>query len=772
MANTTRTYTGNGVTTLYPVDFTLGYVSKDYVYVYLVGSEYTDQLSYNWIDDTQIELTAPVEDGVEFIIRRVVPRGTLVNDYEDGAILREQNLDDSFRQGLMVQEEVADGFFTVGANATLMNGDLDMRGHQILSLPDPVDDNDPIRLKDLLAYDPSLSEGIQGLLSVTEELLHVDADTVLYTFPAAQPINGSAFYIRSVDGDTGTKLIQGFDYVLRPDIGAYTLELLRSWNTGSLLQRVYNSFSGATAFSSSSNKPVFSSVAEAQVALTFATGYEVVIPSLGNARYILRDNTYIALDGDITRSDGKVWELQPTSKSEWSVLWFGAAPDPTDTVVQDTFFEAAAQRVGDDGTVLVPTGRYKLATATTVATQWNLAPNSEIIGLGGVDPTFVTDTTNLTGSMIRHQRNAKTSVMFVGETDYATQKARTGETTGVRGTVAAITACSHVGNGGLFGGSVASKSNTANQACIGITGVVVNDNTTINRTAWASYLEAIQEVGAGGNTFTLEGAVVNKNPTVQTTPNTQPAYGAGVTAGLWISSGIGDLNDENASCWAATVPITASGNPSGFNKGWVVYDGGVPSGANYAEVASWPSNAATVWYPTKGATNHTTAMAWIKGVDSTNTGTGRIQVHVENVNATGSTNYNFESGQFSPDDNVSNLGTPTRRWKEMFAVNGTINTSDERQKEQIESLSATEKAVGLACKGLVKKFKWKDAVLEKGTDARIHVGVIAQEVQQAFTDAGLDADDYGLFTYDNDNGEDIFGIRYTELLCFIMGAID
>jgi hypothetical protein len=491
----------------------------------------------------------------------------------------------------------------------------------------------------------------------------------------------------------------------------------------------------------------------------------------GGAKFTLQPLGYVALAGDITHASGSIWELQPSGDGSFSVLLFGAAPDPTDTIEQSTFFALAAERAGNTAFVDVPAGRYKVSTPTPTATQWNLAPNSEIIGLGGVDPTFVTDTTNLTGSMIRHQRNAKDSVMFVGETDYATQKARTGETTGVRGTVAAITACSHVGNGGLFGGSVASKSNTANQACIGITGVVVNDNTTINRTAWAGYLEAIQEVGAGGNTFTLEGAVVNKNPIVQTTPNTQPGYGTGVTAGLWLSSGIGDSNDEHASCWAATVPISENGNTSGFSKGWVVYDGGVPSGANYAEVASWPSNAATVWYPVKGATNDTTPMAWVKGVDSTNTGTGQIQVHVANVNATGDTNYNFESGQFSPDDNVSNLGTPTRRWKEMFAVNGTINTSDERQKEQIESLSATEKAVGLACKGLVKKFKWKDAVLEKGTDARIHVGVIAQEVQKAFTDAGLDADDYGLFTYDNVNGEDTFGIRYTELLAFIIGAM-
>jgi hypothetical protein len=50
--------------------------------------------------------------------------------------------------------------------------------------------------------------------------------------------------MRDVNGDLGTKLIQDYDYRFRTDIDAYTLELTRSWNTGNILQRVFNSFAG------------------------------------------------------------------------------------------------------------------------------------------------------------------------------------------------------------------------------------------------------------------------------------------------------------------------------------------------------------------------------------------------------------------------------------------------------------------------------------------------------------------------------------------------
>ena len=42
----------------------------------------------------------------------------------------------------------------------------------------------------------------------------------------------------------------------------------------------------------------------------------------------------------------------------------------------------------------------------------------------------------------------------------------------------------------------------------------------------------------------------------------------------------------------------------------------------------------------------------------------------------------------------------------------------------------------------------KDAVAKKGDDARIHTGVIAQDLIAVFDSEGLDAHRYGLFCYD------------------------
>jgi hypothetical protein len=80
----------------------------------------------------------------------------------------------------------------------------------------------------------------------------------------------------------------------------------------------------------------------------------------------------------------------------------------------------------------------------------------------------------------------------------------------------------------------------------------------------------------------------------------------------------------------------------------------------------------------------------------------------------------------------------------VYATNTSVSTSDVRLKQDIESLDEAEKRVGVALKGLIKKYKWKSAVKAKGDNARYHVGVIAQEVEQAFIDEGLDGFNYGI----------------------------
>jgi hypothetical protein len=103
------------------------------------------------------------------------------------------------------------------------------------------------------------------------------------------------------------------------------------------------------------------------------------------------------------------------------------------------------------------------------------------------------------------------------------------------------------------------------------------------------------------------------------------------------------------------------------------------------------------------------------------------------------------NAQGAENDNLLNLGDSVSRFNDIYATNGTIQTSDRNEKQDIEELSEAEQRVAVACKGLLRKFRWQDAVAEKGDDARIHFGIIAQDLQDAFAAEGLDAGKYAMF---------------------------
>ena len=96
-------------------------------------------------------------------------------------------------------------------------------------------------------------------------------------------------------------------------------------------------------------------------------------------------------------------------------------------------------------------------------------------------------------------------------------------------------------------------------------------------------------------------------------------------------------------------------------------------------------------------------------------------------------------------DNAIGLGESYAKFTDVWATDGSINTSDENEKQDKASLTATEMLVGKRISGLFKTFRWIDAVAKKGDDARTHTGTMAQEVQAAFTAEGLDAGEYGMF---------------------------
>ncbi|MEX0389237.1 tail fiber domain-containing protein [Citrobacter portucalensis] len=113
---------------------------------------------------------------------------------------------------------------------------------------------------------------------------------------------------------------------------------------------------------------------------------------------------------------------------------------------------------------------------------------------------------------------------------------------------------------------------------------------------------------------------------------------------------------------------------------------------------------------------------------------------------------------FTPgDDNHTPLGDITNRWSVVVAGTGTINTSDARKKTKpvtLESLSkdmVSDNDAILDAWGEVSviAFKWLQSINDKGEDAaRWHIGVIAQQVRDAFQKNGIDATKFGLLCHD------------------------
>ena len=137
---------------------------------------------------------------------------------------------------------------------------------------------------------------------------------------------------------------------------------------------------------------------------------------------------------------------------------------------------------------------------------------------------------------------------------------------------------------------------------------------------------------------------------------------------------------------------------------------------------------------------------------------GSIQVqNTDNISIQGNSSHcglEFGGSAIFPHKNGSNvdnqidLGEGTLRFDDIFATNGTIQTSDQNEKQDIASATTKELNVARKLSSLFKTFRWKDKVAEKGDKARTHTGIIAQEIQSSFSAEGLDASNYGLFTSD------------------------
>ena len=98
-------------------------------------------------------------------------------------------------------------------------------------------------------------------------------------------------------------------------------------------------------------------------------------------------------------------------------------------------------------------------------------------------------------------------------------------------------------------------------------------------------------------------------------------------------------------------------------------------------------------------------------------------------------------------DNTYDIGLASLRAKDIYATNGTIQTSDAREKTAVRELTDAEMRVAKKLSKNIGFFQWLSAVEEKGEDARSHCGQTVQGVIAEFEAEGLDAFDYAMVCY-------------------------
>ncbi|HEX7069722.1 MAG TPA: tail fiber domain-containing protein [Rhodothermales bacterium] len=115
------------------------------------------------------------------------------------------------------------------------------------------------------------------------------------------------------------------------------------------------------------------------------------------------------------------------------------------------------------------------------------------------------------------------------------------------------------------------------------------------------------------------------------------------------------------------------------------------------------------------------------------------------VGGFGSTIYPTLDGGYS-------LGFSSRRWLSVYAVNGTINTSDARLKRDVAPIPYGLDAL-LRLRPV--SFRWKE-----GSDASTHLGLIAQEVRDVIPESVV-----------GDEATEQLGLNYSELIPVLIRAV-
>jgi hypothetical protein len=202
--------------------------------------------------------------------------------------------------------------------------------------------------------------------------------------------------------------------------------------------------------------------------------------------------------------------------------------------------------------------------------------------------------------------------------------------------------------------------------------------------------------------------------------------------------------------------------------------------ANIALASSSASNARGFRFALSGATSDTIYFqstvdnyATANVVATINAATGIMDFATGVPTVLGAPAYYAAAHALPAADNTYNLGAGGQRFGTVYAATGTINTSDAGEKTPLQQVpQAVKRAVRRIISG-VGVFQRLDAVEAKGAEsARLHIGVTAQAVRDAFAAEGEDAERWALFCRDVDaDGRERLGLRHDQLFALALSAL-
>jgi hypothetical protein len=337
--------------------------------------------------------------------------------------------------------------------------------------------------------------------------------------------------------------------------------------------------------------------------------------------------------------------------------------------------------------------------------------------------------------------------------------------TGVTGTLPAAnggTAQSSWTTGDLL---YASATNTLSKRGIGSNGQVLTVSSGVP--TWSTPSSGSGTVTSVSGTGTVNG--ITLSGTVSTSGNL--TLGGSLTDVVFLS---GSQTITGQKTFTGSILVSVIGL-SGSNPNVITFDSGATNNIGSSGIPA--SNIYSSFF----------------GVSSASTGIARQSgQETLQVNANGAARYyGSDGGWFPAADNVYVVGAPSNRWSAVWAANGSIQTSDERQKTDIQNTS-----LGLSFINALRpvSYKWvvggnevQNRYTEEERDAflaqdhtlpddyfdpivtpragrRTHYGLIAQEVKDV-----LGTTDFGGYVYDPET--DQHALRYDQFVAPLIKAV-